>query len=145
MSLLYAPIRLRRLTVKNRIWLPPMCQYSARDGLVSDWHLVHYGARAAGGFALLIAEATAVSPQARITSRDAGLWRDDQAAAWRPIVEFVHSQGAAMAVQLAHAGRKASTYWPSAASGGTIPPSAGGWETLAPSVEPFLAMRRRAR
>jgi len=134
---LFTPIKLRELVVKNRIWLPPMCQYSASDGLVGAWHLMHYGARAAGGFGLLIAEATAVSPEARISPRDAGLWNDAQVEAWRGVVAFVKSQGAAMAVQLAHAGRKASTYWPFSGADGSVPASDGGWQTMAPSAVAF--------
>lgn len=114
-----------------------MCQYSATDGLVNDWHLVHYGARAAGGFGLLIAEASGVSPEARISPRDAGIWNDAQVAAWKPVVDYVHSQGAAFAIQLAHAGRKASTYWPGAGQQDSISLADGGWETLAPSAVAF--------
>jgi len=114
-----------------------MCQYSAKDGLVGTWHLVHYGARAVGGFGLIIVEATAVTPEARITPHDAGLWNDEQVAAWRTVVDFCHSQGAAMAVQLAHAGRKASTYWPEARRDATVPASEGGWIALAPSAIAF--------
>lgn len=123
----------------NRIWLAPMCQYSCRDrdGMPGDWHLVHLGARATGGFGLVMTEAAAVSPEGRITPEDAGIWNDDQAAAWARIAAFVHSQGAVPAMQLAHAGRKASThsFWDSAQ--GSIPLDAGGWSTVAPSAVPF--------
>jgi len=136
-SLLFEPITILGLTVKNRVWLPPMCQYSAINGVVNDWHRVHYGARAVGGFGLLIAEATGISPEGRITPQCAGIWNDDQVAAWAPIVAFAHQHGAAMGIQLQHAGRKASTYWPWAASQGSVPSSDGGWETLAPSAVEF--------
>ena len=137
MSLLFEPLRLRDLTVPNRAWLAPMCQYSASDGVVGDWHLMHYGARAAGGFGLLIAEATAVVPEGRITPQDAGLWDDGQVPAWRRVTDLVRRQGAAVGVQLAHAGRKASTYRPWSPVQGTVPADDGGWPTLAPSPSAF--------
>jgi 2,4-dienoyl-CoA reductase-like NADH-dependent reductase (Old Yellow Enzyme family) len=132
---LLTPIRLRGLTVRNRIWLSPMCQYSvpARDGVPTDWHLVHLGARAAGGFGLVLTEATAVAPEGRISPEDTGIWSDAQAAAWARIAAFVHSQGAAMGIQLAHAGRKASTYALALKRDGTVPPSEGGWTPVGPS------------
>ena len=109
---LFEPITLALATVKNRVWLPPMCQYScfAGDGVPTDWHLVHLGARAQGGFGLVIAEASAVDPDGRISPNDAGIWNDEQAEAWQRVVDFVDSQDAAIAIQLAHAGRKASTH-----------------------------------
>ena len=160
MSLLFEPITLRSLTVKNRVWLPPMCQYSvvAHDGVPNEWHRVHYGARAVGGFGLIIAEATGVSPEGRITPQDTGIWNEAQVEAWRPIVDFAHAHGAAMAVQLQHAGRKASTYWPWSETQGSVPlesdtsrhsaqgadatqaqnPSGVvGWQTVAPSEVAF--------
>lgn len=154
MSLLFEPITLRGMTAKNRVWLPPMCQYSAVNGVPNDWHRVHYGARAAGGFGLLIAEATGISPEGRITPHDTGIWNDEQVAVWQPIVEFAHTQGAKMAIQLQHAGRKASTYWPWSTVQGSVPIthdgaimavganetprySDTGWETLAPSAIAF--------
>ncbi len=111
--MLFDPMTIRGVTVRNRVWLPPMCQYAvtARDGVPSDWHLVHYGARAAQGFGLLIVEATAVSPEGRITVQDLGLWEDAQVPGWQPMVDFAHQCGATVAVQLAHAGRKGSV-WP---------------------------------
>ncbi|HJC61008.1 MAG TPA: NADH:flavin oxidoreductase/NADH oxidase, partial [Candidatus Dietzia intestinigallinarum] len=140
MATLFEPIRIRDLTIRNRAWLSPMCQYScdARDGVPTAWHLVHLGARAQGGFGLLIAEASAVVPEGRISPEDAGLWNDLQRDAWAPIVEFVHSQGAAMGIQLAHAGRKASTYkaFPGQPTG-SMPVAEGGWPTVAPSAIPF--------
>ncbi|GGF46426.1 FMN oxidoreductase [Marmoricola endophyticus] len=137
MSLLFAPLTLRSLTVRNRVWLAPMCQYSATDGVPDDWHLVHLGARATGGFGLLLTEAAAVSPEGRISPQDAGLWNDAQAEAWSRVVDFVHGQGSAIGTQLAHAGRKASTYRPWAEHSGTVPVDDGGWQTLAPSRVPF--------
>lgn len=133
---IFAPVTIRDMEVRNRIWLPPMCQYrvDTEDGVPGHWHLMHYGARAAGGFGLLIAEATAVVPEGRISPRDTGLWNPDQILAWHPIVAFVQEQGAKMAVQLGHAGRKASTY-PALPSfpRGTVPEEEGGWETVEPS------------
>ena len=131
-------LKLRDLEIRNRIWLPPMCQYQAsgRDGIPRSWHMVHYGARAAGGFGLIIAEASGVVPEGRISPFCAGIWSDQQAKAWAPIVEFVHEMGAAMGIQLGHAGRKASTYpmLPDNKGRGTVPPEEGGWETLGPSA-----------
>ncbi|MCL2464327.1 MAG: NADH:flavin oxidoreductase/NADH oxidase, partial [Micrococcales bacterium] len=104
MALLFEPFTLRGTTFRNRVWLPPMCQYSAVDGVVNDWHVIHLGARAAGGFGLLIAEATAVVPEGRITPQDAGLWTDEQAQAWARVTAAVHARGAHIGVQLQHAG-----------------------------------------
>lgn len=140
MPRLFEPITLRSLTVKNRVWLPPMCQYScfAGDGVPTDWHLVHLGARAQGGFGLLIAEASAVLPDGRISPNDAGIWNDEQAQAWKRVVDFVHSQDAAIGIQLAHAGRKASTH-PNFYGGpkGVIAEADGGWKPVAPSAEQY--------
>ena len=139
MPALFAEWSSRSLTVRNRIWVAPMCQYSVeeRDGVPTTWHLAHLGSFAVGGAGLVIAEATAVVPEGRISPQDTGLWNDAQRDAWRPIVDFVHSQGAAVGVQLAHAGRKASTYRPWAGPHGTIPAADGGWETVAPSAVAF--------
>ncbi len=137
MSLLLEPFALRELTVPNRAWLAPMCQYSAADGVVGDWHLVHLGARAAGGFGLLVAEATAVVPEGRITPQDAGLWDDTHVAAWRRVTDFAHTQGAAIGVQLAHAGRKASVYRPWEPVQGSVPAQEGGWTTFGPTELAF--------
>lgn len=137
MPTLFEPIALRDLTVRNRVWLAPMCQYSAVDGVPQDWHLVNLGARASGGFGLLLTEAAAVVPEGRISPEDAGLWNDEQARAWGRIVDFVHTQGAAIGVQLAHAGRKASTYRPWAPTQGSVPAADGGWTTVGPSAVPF--------
>lgn len=138
MSLLLSPLTLRGTTFRNRVWLAPMCQYSAGpDGVPTDWHLVHLGARAAGGFGLVLAEATAVVPEGRITPHDVGIWDDTQVAAWRRITDFVHARGAVAGVQLAHAGRKASTHRPFGEGSGTVPPEAGGWATVGPSDAAF--------
>lgn len=134
---LFEPITLRSLTVRNRVWLAPMCQYSAVDGMPADWHLVHLGALAAGGFGMLIAEATAVVPDGRISAADTGLWTDEQAVAWARIVDFVHARGAAIGVQLAHAGRKASIFRPWDGQTGTVPADEGGWQTIGPSAVAF--------
>jgi 2,4-dienoyl-CoA reductase-like NADH-dependent reductase (Old Yellow Enzyme family) len=137
MSLLFSPLTLRGTTFANRVWLAPMCQYSAVDGVPNDWHLVHLGARATGGFGLLLTEAAAIVPEGRISPQDAGLWNDEQVRAWARIVDFVHGQGTKIGVQLAHAGRKASTYRPWAPAGGTVPVEEGGWATVAPSDAAF--------
>lgn len=121
----------------NRIWLAPMCEYSAVDGMPNDWHLVHLGARAVGGFGLVLTEATAVVPEGRISPQDTGLWNDEQTAAWKRVVDFVHARGARIGVQLAHAGRKASTYRPWSPVQGSVPAADGGWPTLGPSALPF--------
>lgn len=109
MSQLFSPITLRDLTIRNRTVVAPMCQYSAQDGFANDWHFVHLGRFGIGGFGLVILEATAVVPEGRITYADLGLWKDEQIAPLTRIVDFLHSQGAAVGIQLAHAGRKAST------------------------------------
>jgi 2,4-dienoyl-CoA reductase-like NADH-dependent reductase (Old Yellow Enzyme family) len=134
---LFDPITLRSLTARNRVWLAPMCQYSAVDGLPQDWHLVHLGARAVGGYGLLLTEANAVTADGRISPQDAGIWSDAHADAWARIVEFAHGQGALVGTQLAHAGRKASTYRPWAPHRGTVPADEGGWTTSGPSAEAF--------
>ena len=136
---LFTPIDLRSVTVRNRIWISPMCQYSVEDhdGVPTDWHLVHLGGFAAGGAGLVLTEATAVTPEGRISPWDVGLWNDEQRDAWSRIVAFLHSQGAKAGVQLAHAGRKASTWRPWAERHGTIPADEGGWTPVAPSAVAF--------
>jgi 2,4-dienoyl-CoA reductase-like NADH-dependent reductase (Old Yellow Enzyme family) len=136
---LFTPFTVRGVTVRNRIWVAPMCQYSAenRDGIPVDWHLVHLGSFATGGAGLVMAEATAVSPEGRITPQDLGLWNDEQATAFARITGFLHAQGATTAIQLAHAGRKASTYRPFASEHGSVPAAEGGWQTVAPSAVPY--------
>jgi len=132
-SHLFSPLTLRGTTTRNRIWVSPMCQYSAIDGMPGDWHLVHLGARAAGGAGLVIGEATAVTPEGRISPADTGLWSDEQAGAWARITAFVRAQGAVPGVQLGHAGRKASTDVPWLGRG-TVDPADGGWQAVAPSA-----------
>src|ERR1700758_2229203 len=109
MSALFTSLRLRGLELRNRIFVSPMCQYSCEDGAATDWHLVHLGSRAGGGAALVMAEASAVVPQGRTSPGDAGIYSDAHVKAWAPVARFIRSQGAAPAIQLAHAGRKAST------------------------------------
>ena len=134
--MLLDPVALRGLTFDNRIWVSPMCQYSSRDGLANDWHLVHLGSFATGGVGLVLTEATAVVPDGRISPDDLGLWSDDHAAALAPVVDFVHRQGAPIGIQLAHAGRKASTYAPWRGHG-SVPLDVGGWQSVGPSAVPF--------
>jgi 2,4-dienoyl-CoA reductase-like NADH-dependent reductase (Old Yellow Enzyme family) len=121
---------------RNRIFVSPMCQYSSRDGLPNDWHMVHLGSRAVGGAGLVCVEATGVSPEGRISPGDTGLWSEAHARAFEPIASFIKSQGARAGVQLAHAGRKASTDVPWR-GGKPLGGGQGGWETLAPSAVPF--------
>ncbi len=135
--LLFSPITLRGLTVPHRLWVAPMCQYSAVDGLVQPWHQVHLGQFAIGQAGLIITEATAVEPEGRISPDDAGLWTTTQRDAWKPIIEFSHSQGVPIAVQLAHAGRKASTRSPFRPGSPAVAATEGGWETKAPSALPY--------
>lgn len=132
MSKLFTPFPMRETTFRNRVFVSPMCQYSAVDGMASDWHLVHLGSRAVGGAGLVMVEATAVSAQGRITPGDLGIWSDAHADALRPIAEFIAEQGAVPGIQLAHAGRKASTEAPWQGSA-YLPIEKGGWQTVAPS------------
>ena len=136
MSALFQPLRLRGVELRNRIVVSPMCQYSCVDGVPTDWHLVHLGSRAVGGAALVFAEATAVSPEGRISPGDAGIWNEQQADAFARIVAFVRDQGAAAGIQLAHAGRKASMRAPWEARG-AVASGEGGWEPVAPSAVTF--------
>jgi 2,4-dienoyl-CoA reductase-like NADH-dependent reductase (Old Yellow Enzyme family) len=136
MSALFTPLTLRALTLRNRIGVAPMCQYSSVDGHASDWHLVHLGAFASGGVGLVISEATAVVPEGRISPADLGIWSDAHVPMLRRITDFVQAQGAAAGIQLAHAGRKASTKRPWD-GGGTATPSEGGWQVLGPTAQPF--------
>ncbi|PSK67388.1 NADPH dehydrogenase [Micromonospora sp. MH33] len=139
MSALFTPLTLRGVTLPNRVALAPMCQYSAGpDGLPTDWHRVHLGSRAVGGAGLIITEATAVVPEGRISPQDTGLWSDAHVGAWRPITAFIAAQGSVPAVQLAHAGFKASTYRPWAGHRGGEPDAEGGWTPVGPGAEPFL-------
>lgn len=138
---LFAPYTLRSITAPNRVWMAPMCQYSAEpagpdEGVAHDWHFAHYAARAAGGTGLIIQEATAVSPEGRISPYDLGIWNDTQVAALRRITGFLKAQGTVPGIQIAHAGRKGSTdrTWK---GGGPVGPEEHGWQTVAPSAVPF--------
>jgi 2,4-dienoyl-CoA reductase-like NADH-dependent reductase (Old Yellow Enzyme family) len=135
MTHLFAPLDLRGTHLRNRIMVSPMCQYSVeeQDGVPTPWHLVHLGGLARGGAALVMAEATSVVPEGRISPQDTGLWSDEQARAWAPIVSFIQGQGAVAAIQLAHAGNKASTFRPWSGRG-SVPPAEGGWATVGPSA-----------
>lgn len=134
MSQLFTPLTVRDITFRNRLWVSPMCMYSAADGVVNDWHHVHLAQFASGGAGLVVSEATAVVPEGRISPEDAGIWTDQQADAWRPVVQSIHDRGAVAGIQLAHAGRKASTFSPFASSHGSVPADRGGWVTEAPSA-----------
>jgi 2,4-dienoyl-CoA reductase-like NADH-dependent reductase (Old Yellow Enzyme family) len=134
---LFEPLILRSVSLRNRIGVSPMCQYSSEDGRATDWHLVHLGARAVGGAGLVIVEATAVEPRGRISPQDAGLWNDEQIAPLARINLFLAEHGAVPGIQLAHAGRKASTARPWD-GGQYVPPERGGWLPVAPSPLPFL-------
>jgi 2,4-dienoyl-CoA reductase-like NADH-dependent reductase (Old Yellow Enzyme family) len=137
MPALFTPLTLRGLTLRNRLGVSPMCQYSAERGLATDWHLVHLGAFATGGAGLVIAEATAVLPEGRISPYDLGLWDDAQVPMLRRITDFCRAQGAAMGIQLAHAGRKASLRRPWEGTG-AVSAEQGGWDNvMAPSAVPF--------
>jgi 2,4-dienoyl-CoA reductase-like NADH-dependent reductase (Old Yellow Enzyme family) len=138
MSKLFTPVAVGPLTAKNRLWASPMCQYSAtgRDGRATAWHQAHYGALAAGGAGLVMVEATAVTPNGRITPWDLGLWDDSQIEPLAPVAAFIESQGAVPGIQLGHAGRKASTQ-PMWEGGAYVPPEQGGYEAVAPSPIPF--------
>ncbi|MFV0131100.1 NADH:flavin oxidoreductase/NADH oxidase [Streptomyces sp. HMX112] len=141
MSALFEPRTLRSLTIPNRVWMAPMCQYSAEPsgpdaGVAGDWHFAHYAARAAGGTGLILLEATAVSPEGRISPYDLGIWNDTQVAALRRITGFLKGQGTVPGVQLAHAGRKASTGRPWK-GGGPVGADEHGWQPVGPSPLPF--------
>ncbi|MBK7631737.1 MAG: NADH:flavin oxidoreductase/NADH oxidase [Ignavibacteriales bacterium] len=136
MSHLFSPLKIRAIELKNRITVSPMCQYSSKNGFPTDWHLVHLGSYAVGGAGLILTEATAVSPEGRISSDDAGIWNNEQANAYKKITAFIKSQNSIPGIQLAHAGRKASTYSPWKGTG-EVKIENGGWLTLAPSPIPF--------
>jgi len=136
-SVLFSPLRIRSVTFRNRLWVSPMCMYSAEDGVVQEWHHTHLAQFASGGAGLIVAEATAVVPEGRISPRDVGLWNDAQRDALAPIVQAIHDRGARAGIQLAHAGRKASTWWPWAPERGSVPAAEGGWTTAAPSAIAF--------
>ena len=136
MSKLFTPVKIRNIELKNRIAVSPMCQYSSIDGVPNDWHLVHLGSRAVGGAGLILTEATAVSPEGRISPDDLGIWNDEQMNAYKRITSFIKSQNSVPGIQLAHAGRKASTYSPWKGNG-EVTIEKGGWKTFAPSPVPF--------
>ncbi len=136
MSSLFSTLKIRDLELKNRIAVSPMCQYSSIDGMPTDWHFVHLGSRAVGGAALVMMEATSVSPEGRISPEDAGIWSDKHADAYKRITDFISSQNSVPGIQLAHAGRKASTYSPWKGRG-EVSIKNGGWQTLSPSPIPF--------
>lgn len=136
LSELFSPLKIRDVEFKNRVFVSPMCQYSAEDGMPNDWHLVHLGARAVGGAGLVILEATGVSPEGRISPYDLGIWSDAHVEAYSRITSFVKEQGAAAGVQLAHAGRKGSTDAPWRGRG-TVGEEEGGWTPVAPSAVAF--------
>ena len=136
MSLLFQPIKVKEITFRNRIVVSPMCQYSAEDGFANDWHLVHLGSRAVGGAGLIITEATAVSPEGRISPGDLGIWSDEHIAPLKRITDFIHEHGAIAGIQLAHAGRKASRSAPWK-GGKFLAEHEQGWKTVGPSALPF--------
>lgn len=135
-SLLFSPMTIRGVTLKNRIVVSPMCQYSAEDGIVNDWHLVHYGSFAKGGAGLVIVEATGVEARGRISPGCPGIWRDEQIEPWNRITKFIKSQGSVAGIQLAHGGRKASTV-PPWVGRDSIDDKDGGWQTIGPSPVAF--------
>jgi 2,4-dienoyl-CoA reductase-like NADH-dependent reductase (Old Yellow Enzyme family) len=134
---LFDPLPIRDVTLPNRIVVSPMCEYSSTNGFANDWHLVHLGSRAVGGAGLVMTEAAAVTPEGRISPQDLGIWSDDHIEFLARITQFIHSQGGVAGMQLAHAGRKASTYRPWDGEG-AVPEGAGGWtNVVAPSAIPF--------
>jgi 2,4-dienoyl-CoA reductase-like NADH-dependent reductase (Old Yellow Enzyme family) len=144
MPQLFTPLKIRSITLKNRIVVSPMCQYSSEDGFANDWHFVHLGSRAVGGAALVFTEAAAVSPEGRISPHDLGIWKDEHVAFLKKITRFIEQQGSIPGMQLAHAGRKASVTEPWNGDK-LIPISLGGWKTLAPSPIPFSAEKDTPR
>lgn len=132
-SQLFSPIKIKDTTLKNRIVISPMCQYSSIDGFANDWHLVHLGSRASGGAGLIIQEATAVAPEGRISPEDLGIWKDEHIEKLKAITDFIKSQNAVPGIQLAHAGRKASVTSPWKGNK-KLDASQGGWQTVAPSA-----------
>ena len=140
MPLLFSPLQIRSITLKNRIVVSPMCQYSAQDGFANDWHLVHLGSRAVGGAGLVIMEATGVTPEGRISPHDLGLWKDEHIEPLKRITSFIEAQGSVPGIQLAHAGRKSSLTEPWNGDR-QLTETEGAWQTLAPSAVPFTADR----
>src|ERR1700726_1874471 len=137
MAHVFDPLTIRDLEFANRVFVSPMCEYSSSDGYANDWHFVHLGSRAVGGAGLVLTEATAVLPEGRISAQDLGTWSNGHIAPLARILHFIHKQGSVAGMQLAHAGRKASTYRPWE-SQGTVPENEGGWKNvMAPSALPF--------
>src|SRR6266581_8267062 len=137
MAGLFDPLAIREVKFANRVFVSPMCQYSSHDGYANDWHFVHLGSRAVGGAGLIFTEATAVLPEGRISPQDLGIWGDGHIEMLSRIVRFIHEQGSIAGMQLAHAGRKASTRRPWETPG-TVPESEGGWKKIvAPSALRF--------
>ena len=134
---LFDPFVLRGVKLVNRIAVSPMCQYSCVDGFPSDWHFVHLGSRAVGGAGLVLTEASAVVPEGRISPQDLGIWSEDHIEPFERITRFIHEQGSVAGMQLAHAGRKGSTYRPAEKRQGAVPAAEGGWQPVAPSAIPF--------
>ncbi len=135
-SKLFSPLSIKSITLKNRIVISPMCQYSSTDGFANDWHLVHLGSRASGGAGLIIQEATAVAPEGRISPEDLGIWKDEHIEKMKAITAFIKIQNAVPGIQLAHAGRKASVSSPWKGNK-KLDASQGGWQTVAPSAIPY--------
>src|ERR1700693_5048995 len=128
---LFTPLQIREVHLRNRIGVSPMCEYSSIDGYANDWHFVHLGSRAVGGAGLVLTEATAILPEGRISPQDLGIWSDDHIEPLARIVRFIHAQGSVAGMQLAHAGRKASTYRPWEGQHGAVPETEGGWKNVA--------------
>ncbi len=138
MGHLFSPLKLRELIIPNRIFVSPMCQYSSLDGKLNDWHFVHYGSRAVGGAGLVITEAVAIIPEGRISSEDLGIWSEEHSESFTPCVDMIKAQGCIAGIQLAHAGRKASTE-PPWLGGNPLNQDNHGWQPLAPSSIPFTS------
>ena len=134
---LFTPLKIKSVEFKNRIWVSPMCQYSSNEGHPTDWHFVHLGSRAVGGAGLIMVEATAVSPEGRISPDDSGIWSNDHVGSFKRVTDFLKIQGAVCGIQIAHAGRKGSTAAPWL-GGKILPVSERGWQTVAPSAVPFI-------
>ena len=138
MSQLFSALKIRDITLKNRIVVSPMCQYSSIDGFTNDWHFVHLGSRAVGGAGLIFMEATAVSPEGRISPDDLGIWKDEHIEGLKKIASFLEEHGAVPGIQLAHAGRKASHTSPWKGNKSIAPTEENGWQTVAPSAVPYM-------
>lgn len=144
MSILLSPLKIKTISFKNRIAIPPMCQYSSIDGFPNHWHFIHYGSRVVGGAGLIIQEATAVSPEGRISYQDMGIWSDEHAQQLKPIVDFIHSYNCVAGIQLAHAGRKASCEIPSN-GGHQLETGPNSWQPWAPSSVQFYETKNSLR